>query len=292
MIGKIATVEIPGDKVASPALEYFFTITIGSHSLTLPSGGAGSPGSIGVTKAVSSSSGNVTITGTPTFNPSPVRPFVNVQSSLDLSAVTVKLTSVTLKYRRGGDATFKSLALALSGKTASGTIPGIDVRAPELEYYFVIKLADSTGTEVSLPSDGMGAPLKLTVPPLTRIIPEFGTLKSKSPGSVRVDFSSLQANVTSVSLFHRKQNEPTFTELILTPSGQVASGQLLADRVRFPLLEYYVSIRFDDGSTVLIPQDGATNPLGAQVQAIQRELRIPGQTGGLQKKVLVLKWSE
>jgi len=107
-----------------------------------------------------------------------------------------------------------------------------------------------------------------------------------------VDFSSLQANVSAISLFHRMQNEPTFTELILTPSGQVATGQLTADQVRYPLLEYYLSIRFDDGSTVLIPQDGSTNPAATPVQSIQRELRIPGQTGSLQKKVLILKWNE
>jgi hypothetical protein len=291
--GKVATVEIPAVKVVSPALEYYFVITIGAQKINLPSGGASSPGSVAVAKAISSTPGAaVTITATPTFNPSPVRPFMTLQSSLDLSSVTVPLGSVTLMYRRGGDASFKTLTMNLSGKVAGGSIPGVDVRAPELEYYFVIKLQDSLKTEVTLPGDGAGNPLKLTVPPLTRIVPEFGLLRSKSPGSVRVDFSSLQASVTAVSLFHRKTDEPSFTELILTPSGQVATGQLAEDKVRFPKLEYYISIRFDDGSTVLVPQEGSTSPLAVPVQAVQRELRIPGQTGALQKKVLVLKWSE
>ena len=125
-----------------------------------------------------------------------------------------------------------------------------------------------------------------------RIVPDFGQLKSKKAGSVRIDFSSLQANVSALSLFHRKQNEPTFTELILTPSGQVATGQLTGGEIKFPLLEYYVSIRFDDGSIVFVPQDGATNPAMIQVQPVQRELRIPGQIGSLQKRVLVLQWNE
>ena len=135
-------------------------------------------------------------------------------------------------------------------------------------------------------------PMSISVPPLNRIVPNFGPLKSRSSGSVSVDFSSLQANVTAVSLFYRKQNEPTFTELILTTSGQVATGQIPAEKIRFPVLEYYTSLRFDDGSTVFIPQDGSSNPMTTSVQAIQRELRIPGQTGSLQKKVLVLKWNE
>lgn len=291
--GKIASVDIPAANVASPALEYYFTIVIGTNSLNLPSGGATSPGSVAVATAVTSGTGaSVSITATPVFSPSPIRSFTNILTTLDLSSVTVRLNTVALKYRRSGDAAFKSLALTLADKIASGTIPGVDVRAPEIEYYFVIQLQDSLQTEILLPGDGATNPLKLSVPVLSRIIPEFGLLKSKNPGSVRVDFSSLQANVTGVSLFHRKQNEPTFTELMLNPSGQVATGQLPGDKVRFPKLEYYVSLRFDDGSTVLVPQDGLTNPAVAPVQSIQRELRIPGQIGSLQKKVIVLKWSE
>ena len=195
-------------------------------------------------------------------------------------------------YRRSGDAAFKSLALTLSNKVATGTVPGADVRAPAVEFYFIIQLADSLNTSVTLPSDGPSNPMSMTVPVLTRIVPDFGPFKSKSPGSVSVNFSSLQANVTAVSLFYRKQDEPVFTELILTPSGQVATGQIPAAKVRYPRLEYYTSLRFDDGSTVFVPQDGPSSPFVTPVQAIQRELRIPGQTGSLQKKVLVLKWSE
>ena len=250
---KIASVEIPAADVASPALEYYFVITIGAQSINLPSGGATSPGSVTVTKAISSTtSTGITITGTPSFNPTPVRSFINLQSSLDLSSVLVNIDKVTLLYRRGGDATFKQLDLALSGKVASGTIPGIDIRTPGLDYYFIIKLKDTIGTEVTFPADGASNPMDINVPPLTRIVPEFGQLISRSPGSVRVNFSSLQANVNAISIFTRIQDEPTFTELILTPSGQVATGQLAADNVRFPKLEYYLSIQFDDGSMVLV----------------------------------------
>jgi hypothetical protein len=292
LTNNIASFEIPAVKVESPTLEYYFAINIGSRTLMLPTGGAGAPGSVAVAKAVSSATGGVvTISATPVFNPSPIRSFTNVQSTLDLSTVAAKLNTVTLMYRRSGDAAFKSLALTLSNKVATGTVPGIDVRAPALEYYFLIKL-DTLNTVVTLPSDGPSNPMSLTVPALTRIAPDFGPLKSKSPSSVSVNFSSLQANVTAVSLFYRKQDEPTFTELILTPSGQVATGQIPAAKVRYPRLEYYTSLRFDDGSTVIVPQDGSSSPIVIPVQSIQRELRIPGQTGSLQKKVLVLKWSE
>ena len=157
--GNVASVEIPAATVASPALEYYFAITIGTRTITLPTGGAGAPGSVTVAKSVSSAPGGlVTITATPVFSPSPVHSFMNIQSTLDLSSVAPKLNTVTLKYRRGGDAAFKSLALTLSNKVATGTVPGTDVRAPELDYYFVINLADSLNTEVTLPGDGASNP--------------------------------------------------------------------------------------------------------------------------------------
>jgi hypothetical protein len=290
--GKVASIVIPAANVVSPALEYYFTITIGTQSLYLPAGGASLPGSIAVATAITSSGGGVTITATPIFSPSPIRSFTNLQSSLDLSSVTADLNSITLKYRHSGDAVFKSLSLSLSNKVASGTISGIDVRVPEIEYYFVVKLQDSIGTEIMLPGDGTTNPLKLTIPPLTRIVPEFGMLRSKSASSVRVDFSSIQANVTGISLFHRKPNESSFTELGLTLSGQVATGQLTGNQVSYPILQYYLFISFGDGSTIMVPQGGASDPAEAPVQSVQRELRIPGQTGSLQKKVIVLKWSE
>jgi hypothetical protein len=200
MDGKIASVEIPATRVASPSLEYYFAIAIGTRTLTLPTGGAGAPGSVAVAKAVSSATGGlVTITATPIFNPSPVRSFTNIQSTLDLSSVTAKLNTVTLKYRRNGDAAFKSLALTLSNKVATGTVPGIDVRAPGLEYYFVVKLADSLNTEIALPGDGASSPMSITVPPLTRIVPQFGPLKSKSTGFKQMSQLSVSFTVNRMS---------------------------------------------------------------------------------------------
>jgi hypothetical protein len=122
--------------------------------------------------------------------------------------------------------------------------------------------------------------------------PDFGHLKSKHAGSVRANLSSFQGRAIAASLFYRKQNVQTFTELPLTITGQVATGQLPADKVKYPKLEYYLSIKLNDGSTTVVPQDGTTKPAVVPVEAVQRELRIPGQTGSLQKKVVVLKWND
>jgi hypothetical protein len=122
--------------------------------------------------------------------------------------------------------------------------------------------------------------------------PEFGHLKSRQAGSVRVNLSSFQGKAISASLMYRKLNEIPFIELPLTISGQIAKGQLPADKVKYPKLEYYLSIKLNDGSLVLVPQDGITTPAVVPVEAVRRELRIPGQTGSLQKKVIVLKWNE
>jgi hypothetical protein len=124
------------------------------------------------------------------------------------------------------------------------------------------------------------------------IRPDFGRLKTKQTGTVRVNLSSYEGKAVAVSLFYRKQNEQTFTELILTMTGQIASGRLPAEKVKYPKLEYYLSLRLNDGSMVVVPQDGASKPSVVPVEAVQRELRIPGQTGSLQKRVIVLKWNE
>jgi hypothetical protein len=122
--------------------------------------------------------------------------------------------------------------------------------------------------------------------------PEFGQLKSKQVGSVRANLSSFQGKAIAASLFYRIQNVQTFTELPLTITGQVATGQLPANKVKYPKLEYYLSIKMNDNSITLVPQDGTTKPAVVPVEAVQCELRIPGQTGSLQKKVIVLKWNE
>ena len=65
-----------------------------------------------------------------------------------------------------------------------------------------------------------------------------------------------------------------------------------ADKIKYPELEYYLSIKMKDGSITIVPQDGTTKPVVVPVEAVTRELRIPGQTGSLQEKVIVLKWNE
>jgi hypothetical protein len=122
--------------------------------------------------------------------------------------------------------------------------------------------------------------------------PHFGRLKSKHAGSVRADLSSFQGKATSAILFYKQQKEETFTELPLEITGQVAKGQLPADKVKYPELVYYLSIKMNNGTVTIVPQDGATKPAIVPVAAVQRVLRIPGQTGSLQKKVVVLKWNE
>jgi hypothetical protein len=121
---------------------------------------------------------------------------------------------------------------------------------------------------------------------------DFGHLKSKHAGSVRADLSSFQGKAIAASLFYRAQGENMFNELPLIVTGQVATGQLPGNKVKYPKLEYYLSIKLNTGSVVLVPQNGSTNPAAVPVEVTRRELRIPGQTGSLQKKVVVIKWNE
>lgn len=122
--------------------------------------------------------------------------------------------------------------------------------------------------------------------------PDFGHLKSRQGGSIRYNLSLFEGKATAVTLFYRKLNEQDFTELPLTITGQIATGRLNKDKVRYPKLEYYLSVKLSDGSIVTVPQGGATEPASVSVETVHHELRIPGQTGTLQKKVPVIKWND
>jgi hypothetical protein len=121
---------------------------------------------------------------------------------------------------------------------------------------------------------------------------DFDHLKSRQAGSVRVNLSVYQGNATAASIYYRNQNELAFTELKLTLTGQTAQGQLSAEKVKYPKLEYYLSIKMNNGSLTIMPLDGPSKPATVPVEAVQHLLRIPGQTGALQKKTLILKWND
>ncbi|MBI5464107.1 MAG: FecR domain-containing protein [Ignavibacteriales bacterium] len=288
---KVATGQIPAADVVADGLEYYFEIKLGNNQMvTLPQAGASGPTSINVMAPVTSTgSSGVTITATPVFSPSPIRSFANLGVRLDLSSVSVDIQSVTLNYRRESGA-FKPLVLMMSGKVASGQIPGIDVQPASLSYYFTIKLKDNS--EVMLPSGGESSALSLSIPPLRRLAPAFSTLKSKNPANVRIDLSPVDANITGVTFYSRKAGDASFKETQMTVSGKNAAAQFQASEIKFPRLEYYFTLRFDDGSTYTVPAEGSTAPVVQSVQAVQRELRIPGQTGALARKVVVLRWNE
>jgi hypothetical protein len=160
-------------------------------------------------------------------------------------------------------------------------------------------VADSSGnfnigkaSEQALNSIRQGQKMENELDQPSGIGPHFGQLKSNHAGTVRSDLSSLKGNAVAISLFCKKPSEQTFIEIPLTLTGQTASGQISAEKVKYPSLEYYLAITMKDGSIVVVPENGKTKPGTVAVEASKRELRIPGQTGTLQKKVIVLKWNE
>jgi len=120
----------------------------------------------------------------------------------------------------------------------------------------------------------------------------FGQLKSKQPGSVSVDLSSFEGKAIQATLYCRKNLDDPYTEIGLDLIGQTAKGKIPAEKVKYPKLEYYLVVKLSDGSSIIMPENGDKNPGIAPVQPIQHVLRIPGQTGTLQKKVVVIKWNE
>ena len=131
-----------------------------------------------------------------------------------------------------------------------------------------------------------------TSKPLGLLAPDFGHLLSKHSSNVRIDLASMQGKASGVHIFYRKQGDPLFIDLALTVTGQTAAGKLPAETVKYPSLEYYLSIQTTDGSTLVLPENGSTAPVSVAVEGVRHELRIPGQTGSLQEKVVVLHWTD
>jgi hypothetical protein len=128
--------------------------------------------------------------------------------------------------------------------------------------------------------------------PLGALTPDFGRLVSKHASMIRVNLASLHGKAVEVHMFYRKPNTSAFTDLPLTMAAQTAAGKLQPENVKYPRLEYYLSIKMTDGSTLVLPQNGSNAPASVTVDGVKHELRVPGQTGSLQKKVVVLKWTD
>ncbi|MCX7984070.1 MAG: FecR family protein [Bacteroidetes bacterium] len=276
--------EIPGSHVQPPALEYYAVITLGRTVVTIPQEGASAPMSVKVVSELSS--GN--IAATPFVLPQPARRFEPLNVSLEISKGEIQ--KVHIFYRRGGDNEYKNIELTVKNRKAQGTIPALDVQPPSVEYFFV--LSDTGGQEIYLPETGASTPLVVTVSGEARINVEFSRLKSGNDGFVRVNLSSFPGKVKSAMLFHRKFGDVQFNELPLTISGRQAASKIEAKYIKYPRFEYYVQFVLENNTVVVIPERGEEVPATIGVEPIKRVVRIPGQTGGLQKRVLVLKWDE
>jgi hypothetical protein len=121
----------------------------------------------------------------------------------------------------------------------------------------------------------------------------FSKLKSTQDAFVKINLDQIKVvNAAAVHFYHRKVNEPEFIDMLLTIAGRQATGKIEGKYIQYPKLEYYLVCTLADGSTITVPEGGSTTPAAVNVEPIHHELRIPGQTGSLQKKVLIIKWDE
>lgn len=282
--GNKAKGELEGSSVQGPELEYYCFVMTRTSSLTIPKEGADAPLSVRVATEIESGS----FTATPILTPQPARRLEPLNVLLEISKGEPK--RVVLNYRRGGETQFKQVELPLRDRKARGVVPALEVQPPSLEYFFT--LTDTAGSEISLPEAGESSPLSVVVSGETRVKIEFSRLKSGQDGFVRVDLSSLPGKVHQAKLFHRKSGDVQFNEVLLTVTGRQATGKIEGKNIRYPRLEYYALLTLENGAGITVPDGGEASPATIGVESIKRTLRIPGQTGGLQRRVLILKWDE
>ncbi len=281
---KVASATIPADDVTAGSIEYYFTVNHSDNkTATLPNGGASDPASVAVTVPVAATSGNVTINATPAITPSPLVSLMSASVRLDLSSVDRDIDLATLYYRRPGGS-FQSGQMTLSGKVASGQIPGASVLSPQIEYYFIVKIKN--GPEVTLPADGASNPSTLAVTALD-LTYEFGRISALTNISGRLDLSAIQTPLSGLSIYTRSGDQPSFTQTQTTLSGTAATFTIPGNLVRTPRLDYYLSARLPDGLELLFPRGGESSPRGMNVTPISLTPVFSQLTSGRQATVRV-----
>ncbi|MFH0992023.1 MAG: FecR family protein [bacterium] len=273
---KVLTWTIPAASVFPPQIEYYFAIKVKNviNEVLLPTDGVSNP----KTSTVSPIQIN--------FELARLTAYSKITAGLGLSTIQAPIGSVSIYTRSGDQPTFKQTLMTVSGSIASFTLPGILVRPPRLDYYLALRLAD--GTELLFPSGGESAPRGVGVTSLV-LTPTFGVLQSGSPGAARLDLGKVDADIQSVTMYHRKDNDATFKQVQMTLSGKTATAQIEGADVKFPFLVTYFVARLADGSELLVPENGTTAPRKDPVTPVKSVVRVEGEDKDGNRRIIYIE---
>ncbi len=252
--------QIPAASVMAPGVEYYLEARDNAgNRVSLP---ATAPATGFIVPVMTLDTTAPVITHTPVANGQLVGMPVTVAATIVDAGSGIGAAS--LFYRLAGAPSFQTRTMmALPNDRFSADIPAAAVVAGTLEYYIQAVDGASPANTALSPATAPGTVHSFTVSPVDGTAPVI----SHTPiadGQTANGALTVSANVTdasgvaSVTLHHRRQGTPTFTQVTMTGAGGNYSAAIPAATVQTPGVEYY--IQAVDAAT---PSNTRVAPMGA-----------------------------
>ena len=238
----VYTVTLAGAQIQAPGIEYYLRAVDGAT----PSNSASSPA------AAPSATHSFTVSPLDTDPPTIVHaPLADDQTAGAPVTVTAQATDAggiqgaTLFYRTEGAGPYASTAMALQAGLYRGSIPGVAVVEPALQYYIEVEdRAQPAANVARAPGTAPATPHRFTVITVDTNSPLIELVAVPSPqppgASVLIEATLADASgVGAVTLFHRRIGTTAFAPLTMT-AGAVHRATLPASSVVLPGVEYYI----------------------------------------------------
>jgi len=264
----VYSVDIPGDEILVPGIEYYITATdlaVTANESLEPSEGETSPHSFTVTEE--DDTAGPTLTVTPVVDGQPFGQEVEVKAkATDSSGVD----SVTVFYRASGDTEFATVAAnSLPDDNYVGVIPG-DVVTAEIEYYVEAIDGSVNANQTVWPQTAPDTPASFDVAPppdlegpsLDVTVVTDGQMEGSivSVDAVAVD----ESGIAGVVLHYRSTGAGDFftSNMAAGEGADTYTAEIPADVVVPPSVEYYVTATdgSDASNTTTMPDGAPDSP--------------------------------
>ncbi|MCB9531151.1 MAG: PKD domain-containing protein [Myxococcales bacterium] len=234
---------LPGTVILVPGVDYYVSATDGASPSNTAVDPSDAPASFNSFEVFVPDTTAPTITHTPIADGQPVGAAVAVSATV---TDATGIANVTLYFRRSGDATWLSTAMARSGETYTASIPGSSVAAPGVNYY--ISATDSAPAPNTAVNPA-GAPATFhtftavttdLAPPTISLTPVASPVVAGTPTTVLARITD-SSGVASATLYFRATGSSAWLSVAMTAAGDVWSATLPGTVVVAPGVDYYVS---------------------------------------------------
>jgi len=138
---------------------------------------------------------------------------------------------IELAYRQFGENTYRRMEMAVSGNTASVTLPGTSVSPPFVEYYFILTIRNSTAPPETYPIENAEQqPLKVLVQEQASILNRAVILSPEQNEEVQASDVLISFSLINFDSTLDRSSIKVSIDGRDISSGAVISGDLVVDR--------------------------------------------------------------